>query len=85
MGPLIPNAARGQQQHQDGGRHRGLLAHRVRVQQVEVRLLENYYPCPPFRQDIFPNIVVNFFLRRCLHLITLVEGYRPLVTAPFAL
>lgn len=36
MGPLVPHAPRLQHQHQDGGGHRGLPAHRVRVQQGEV-------------------------------------------------
>lgn len=38
MGTLLPHAARLEQRHQDGGRHRGLLAHRVRIQQIQVRL-----------------------------------------------
>jgi len=41
--------SRVQQQHQDGSGHRGLLTHRVRVQQVKVP-----FEGRDHRQDLFP-------------------------------
>lgn len=42
MGALIPHATRQQQLDQNGSWYRGLSTHRVRVQQVQVRLLSSY-------------------------------------------